>query len=307
MSLATIIEAMEAACIPAEQILIAVKNYAKKTEIEKAESDAQKRESARQRKIKSRKNNKPVTVTSVTSCDTSPPLVPPSNGFPTPLPITPPLNPPTSPSLRSGLPKTRARKLDYPDEFEEFWKIYPTNGASKQSAFQSYLKATANGADHDAIRTACHSYIRFLRATGTPTAHATTWINQQRWTVDYEALANEEPGRNSSGLSNGGRSKRQQTTRSFLEEGEALAAFYRSGASENSIHSGGQGTTGEPAKPSMRDAESLREGHAGLESAGGGLLLDSRPIHDAADHGSIEGIHADTGRYTDPGKYRLLN
>jgi hypothetical protein len=77
---------------------------------------------------------------------------------------------------------------DYSNEFEQFWERYPKNGASKKTANQSYIRAMKEGAEHENIIRGVAAYRAYAESTGTPIAHATTWLNQQRWTVDYENL-----------------------------------------------------------------------------------------------------------------------
>lgn len=95
-----IIAAMKSAGIPVEKILETLEAISK-------EKDSQRRERQRNRSSKYRKNKSienRVPVTLVTQQSVTPsPLVPPSNGFPAPLPITPPYNPPSSKKSQKGL------------------------------------------------------------------------------------------------------------------------------------------------------------------------------------------------------------
>jgi uncharacterized protein YdaU (DUF1376 family) len=75
----------------------------------------------------------------------------------------------------------------YDPPFEKFWSAYPKNGASKSESFKAWQKAIGS-ADPETITNALPNFVRYLAASDTPTAHATTWLNQQRWTIDYAAL-----------------------------------------------------------------------------------------------------------------------
>lgn len=126
----SVIDAMKLAGISEEKILSVVQIMAKEADEKKALS----REKARLRKQRSRENeklfniNERVTqchatshIVTVTDCDGLPPLVPPSDGFPTPLPITPPLNPP-HPAASNALDRTRLPHLDLPDDWKR-WAV----------------------------------------------------------------------------------------------------------------------------------------------------------------------------------------
>ena len=88
-----------------------------------------------------------------------------------------------SDSRKGGLGEKRKT---YPDEFEEFWKLYPPSNSSKAETFKSFTKATKE-ADHETIIRSVTSYSKFIVRTGTYVAHATTWLNQKRWEVDYDS------------------------------------------------------------------------------------------------------------------------
>lgn len=94
----------------------------------------------------------------------------------------------------------------YSDQFEEFWQAYPKNGASKADAYKSYNKAIKTGVSQNELINATRSYFNYCQATGAKvayTAHATTWLNQERWTVDYNELCRTEKSQGS-GNSNAG-------------------------------------------------------------------------------------------------------
>lgn len=89
--------------------------------------------------------------------------------------------------------KNSRRSFSYSPELEEFWREYPRNAASKQEVAKLFLKAIKEGTSHEAIISATKKYRKYLERTGITVAHATTWLNQQRWTVDYDSLT-VEPG-----------------------------------------------------------------------------------------------------------------
>jgi hypothetical protein len=86
-----------------------------------------------------------------------------------------------------------------PPTFQEFYDLYPKTNCSRKEALKSYMRALT-GADHETIIAGVKEYTHFIGATGTPVAHATTWLNNDRWTVDYDAaiaarqLASGKPG-----------------------------------------------------------------------------------------------------------------
>jgi hypothetical protein len=107
---------------------------------------------------------------------------------------------PEKPASRVARPKRNS----YSDEFEEFWKEYPTNGASKKESYKSFNKIT--GVTQNELIESIRQYTGYCQATATPIAHATTWLNQERWTIDYRELYRSEKskgaGQHNSGLAN---------------------------------------------------------------------------------------------------------
>lgn len=91
-----------------------------------------------------------------------------------------------APASRAFPPK------NYPDDFEGFWKEYPKSGASKKESYKSYIKAKQTGVTNDELIESTRQYISYCQATATPFAHATTWLNQERWTTDYRELASTQ-------------------------------------------------------------------------------------------------------------------
>lgn len=85
--------------------------------------------------------------------------------------------------------KNSQGKISYPPDFETFWDAYPVNGASKSAAFKSYQKAIARSENgSQAIAEAAQAYAGYCLHTDTTIAHATTWLNQDRFSVDYRNL-----------------------------------------------------------------------------------------------------------------------
>lgn len=137
MSATLIAKALASTGATADQIAAAIEAY----ETPIIERQAQKRENARQRQIRLREkkesfnNNCHIThytrdsaLQGVTVRDTPSPLVPPSNGFPTPLPITPPYNPPSlEVSARDALPTTpkELKKSKRAERLSKEW-VLPT-------------------------------------------------------------------------------------------------------------------------------------------------------------------------------------
>lgn len=72
----------------------------------------------------------------------------------------------------------------YSNEFSEFWKLYPPNNAGKYESLKSYNRARKE-TDHETIIRSARNYAEFCSKSGTFIAHATTWLNQKRWEVDY--------------------------------------------------------------------------------------------------------------------------
>lgn len=93
------------------------------------------------------------------------------------------------PSVESLPPaKKKSPPQKYDAEGEEFWELYPPNGASKFSAMKAYEAARKDGIAHETLIRSVAEYSAYLERSGTPAAHATTWLNQRRWTVNYPAL-----------------------------------------------------------------------------------------------------------------------
>lgn len=86
--------------------------------------------------------------------------------------------------------KERNEKIE--KTFEEFWQAYPKNTGSKKKARESYERVIANGEESigiDALTNAviqgARKYCAYISRTGSLIAHASTWLNQERWETDY--------------------------------------------------------------------------------------------------------------------------
>lgn len=77
-------------------------------------------------------------------------------------------------------------KAWYPDEFQEFWRLYdPPANASKKKAYAAYKKA-ADIPDHALLMQCVVAYNEFLKANSRPNnpypkCHASTWLSQSRF------------------------------------------------------------------------------------------------------------------------------
>lgn len=107
-----------------------------------------------------------------------PPLSPPLKKKEAKKKLPPPISPPNPRVTRAEF---------FGDDFEEFWRVYPSNGASKAKSLESWKKATDRPPPDELLRIV-RLYADHCAESDTPVCHATTWLNQKRWTVDYENL-----------------------------------------------------------------------------------------------------------------------
>ena len=68
--------------------------------------------------------------------------------------------------------------------FEEFWKLYPRKQA-KGAARTAYVKALKK-ADHETIMAGVRRFASDPNRQDEFTAHASTWLNQERWTDEAQ-------------------------------------------------------------------------------------------------------------------------
>jgi len=90
------------------------------------------------------------------------------------------------------------RKNIYPLDFEEFWKEYPNKASGKPKAFESWEKVFKKYPDLEVKiimdSVANHKKNSWEWKNGA-VAHATTWLNQGRWTAEFkeDREVNTEP------------------------------------------------------------------------------------------------------------------
>lgn len=81
--------------------------------------------------------------------------------------------------------KKSKKRNDYPDDFEEFWRIYPRH-EDKKKAFTVWQKALKGGATADEIIAGAVRYAKYR--AGEPeqyTKHPATWLNGDCWENEY--------------------------------------------------------------------------------------------------------------------------
>lgn len=81
--------------------------------------------------------------------------------------------------------KKSKKRNDYPDDFEEFWRIYPRR-EDKKKAFTVWQKALKGGATADEIIAGAVRYAKYR--AGEPeqyTKHPATWLNGDCWENEY--------------------------------------------------------------------------------------------------------------------------
>src|SRR6056297_603465 len=92
----------------------------------------------------------------------------------------------TSPLKEDKDTKKITNKEEHPQEsWEEFWKLYP-RGEGKAQAREAYKKALRK-VTADYLLDRLKAYIAHNKKHDIKFAHATTWLNQERWEDEYEA------------------------------------------------------------------------------------------------------------------------
>jgi hypothetical protein len=81
--------------------------------------------------------------------------------------------------------------LSVPDRFDEFWKTYPSRKA-KGAAVRAW-KTALKKADADTLIAAAEAYARDPKRDPEFTAHASTWLNQERWLDEVETPKQSGP------------------------------------------------------------------------------------------------------------------
>ena len=97
----------------------------------------------------------------------------------------------TAPNTVRDIPSNKSKGGDrnaYPDEFEEWWNLYPRKDGSTRKAFEIWKRATDRDISSRDLflatarfKQTCHGKDKkFI-------PHATTWLNQGRWETVQEA------------------------------------------------------------------------------------------------------------------------
>ena len=107
----------------------------------------------------------------------TPPLISPLGD------IYPPLD--VSPSEPEEKPVVKRRRVNYSDEFETFWKVFPNSRGSKKKAFDEFKSAVAGGLiSADGIVGGARSYAdRCKRDRTEPrfVKQPVNWLKDERW------------------------------------------------------------------------------------------------------------------------------
>ncbi len=85
-------------------------------------------------------------------------------------------------------PKVNPQSKSAEEHFEEFWKLYPTNGrdkGAKKPALKSYIKALAE-ITPEGLLDSIQRYGKHIEATNEWNANVATWLNQKRWENEYK-------------------------------------------------------------------------------------------------------------------------
>jgi hypothetical protein len=84
----------------------------------------------------------------------------------------------------SGLEQTIA------GAFDDFWKLVIRKEPSKSKAYEAFVKALNRGAKYSDIMVGLERWLPMWRALDDPTKipYITTWLNQERWTVEKPAM-----------------------------------------------------------------------------------------------------------------------
>jgi hypothetical protein len=166
MKLSSAIEALASSGGTVEQILALVRAHEAEADIVRAG----RRKKDAERKAKSRMS-RDVTVTSRDIADKAQPQ-----------------------ELFEDLPKLQRRKPEAPTSaqiaawFDRFWQAYPARkGNPKQPAFVKFEAKVKGGADPEQIIDGARRYADAMRGEDSQfVAHAATWLNQERWSTDYD-------------------------------------------------------------------------------------------------------------------------
>jgi hypothetical protein len=93
--------------------------------------------------------------------------------------------------------KASGARGGYAPEFEIFWQRYPRKEPSKKEASRSWLKVMAQDEPPEPtdVMAGLERWLPVWAARGDPekVPHATTWLNQERWTVITPAMSRGAP------------------------------------------------------------------------------------------------------------------
>lgn len=215
-------------------------------------------------------------------------------------------SPENSPLIKKeGGPPLQKKRAGYSDEFEAFWKTYPPNTGSKADAARAYEKAIKQGVDHATVRNSAANYGAYLLASGITVAHAATWLNGERWTIDYSSHARREIAAAGNRPAAGGiygavaRDSRDPAARAS-DEGERIIAARRAARDDVAGRSGRAGPTDAPALPDLRQPGDVRG-----QGADDGISRPNVPagaggVQHRPDPGSVSGAYPDESGTADP-------
>lgn len=96
----------------------------------------------------------------------------------------------TSEAMKPSKQSITSKAKEENPEFEAFWKNYP-NKINKSSARASFQKALKSGVSPQLIISKAKEYANYCNAKNVWTAHASTWLNQERYLNDYEELTRD--------------------------------------------------------------------------------------------------------------------
>lgn len=132
-----------------------------------------------------------------------------------------------APAVPVKAKKSKKRRNDYPDDFEEFWRIYPRH-EDKKKAFKVWQTALKNGATADEIIAGAARYAKYR--AGEPeqyTKHPSTWLNGDCWENEYSTAG---MGYGYNGYSSGGIVARTPEDAEYFRNLDAACSemYYRS-------------------------------------------------------------------------------
>ncbi len=153
----------------------------------------------------------------------------------------------------------------YSSGFNEFWEVYPQKKSGPKASFKIYQRKIKLGVSHEDIIQGARRFAehcvrgkqekRFI-------VHASTWLNQERWTVsDTELRENEsDTGQTKTG------------GKGYLN---AVVNILNKSTAATEIYSGGENSVDQASGGSMRNAEEIRDEGGRFRDDGGGLVLDA--------------------------------